>query len=305
MARVVSLIASSTEIVCALGCARQLVGISHECDFPPEVLHLPRCTATKFPTDGTSYDIDQRVRAIVAEGLSVYRVDAERLRALRPDVIITQTQCEVCAVSPRDLEAAACTWMDPPPRIISLHPDRLSDIWDDIRRAARGLQVLSFGETLIAELRARMETIAGRAARLRERPRVAYIEWIDPLMAGGNWMPELIAMAGGVNLFGEAGCHSPGLAWEAFCAGNPDVIVIAPCGFDMARSQHELPILMERPEWLALRAVQSGCVFVADGNQFFNRPGPRVVESLEVLAEILHPQHFHFGHEGTGWQRVG
>lgn len=304
MTRIVSLIASSTEMVCALGCADQLVGISHECDYPPKILHLPRCTATKFRTDGTSYDIDQRVKAILQEGLSVYRVDAELLNRLRPDVIITQTQCEVCAVSPKDLAAAACAFVTSQPQIISLHPDQLSDIWEDIRRVARGLHIEARGETLIAQQQARMQAIAAKTARVSQRPTVVYIEWIDPLMAGGNWMPELIAMAGGENLFGTAGRHSPWLTWEELCAKDPDIIVIAPCGFDIARSRQEMPVLTARAEWRTLRAVQQRRVFIADGNQFFNRPGPRVVESLEILAELFHPQDFTFGHEGTGWQRA-
>ncbi len=304
MQRVVSLIASSTEIICALGCADQLVGISHECDYPPEILHLPRCTATKFATDGTSYDIDQRVKAIVQEGLSVYRVDAQRLQQLRPDVIVTQTQCEVCAVSPRDLQEAACALLDPSPQIVNLHPDQLNDIWEDIRRVARALHVEAHGEALIAQLHARMTAIATKSATAAHRPTVAYIEWIDPLMAGGNWMPELIAMAGGDNCFGRAGRHSPWLSWEELCATDPEVMVIAPCGFDIARSLQDLPVLMQRTEWPRLRAVQNRRVFVADGNQFFNRPGPRVVESLEILAELFHPELFQCGHEGSGWQRV-
>ncbi len=302
MQRIVSLIASATEMVCALGCADRLVGISHECDYPPSILHLPRCTSTKFRTDGTSYDIDQRVKAIVQEGLSVYRVDAALLERLQPDVIITQTQCEVCAVSPRDLEEATCGLLASHPAIISLHPDRLADIWADIRRVADGLQVHAQGEALIEQAQRRMQRIAERAADLA-RPTVAYIEWIDPLMTGGNWMPELVAMAGGDNLFGQAGRHSPWLTWEELRQADPDIIVIAPCGFDIARSIQEMPVLTRRPDWGHLRAVQGRKVFIADGNQFFNRPGPRVVESLEILVELFHPEQFQRVHEGTGWRR--
>lgn len=303
MQRVVSLIASSTEMVCALGCADRLVGISHECDYPPEILHLPRCTSTKFPVDRSSREIDQSVKAIVSQGLSVYQVDTARLRALAPDLIITQTQCEVCAVSLKDVEAAVCDLLPSRPAICSLHPNALADIWTDIRHVAAALQVAARGEVLIAHLQQRMQTIAARAATCAPKPTVAYIEWIDPLMAGGNWMPELVAMAGSVNLFGEAGRHSPWMTVEALCEKNPDVIVVAPCGFDIARSLQELPVLTARPEWAQLAAVQNGRVFVADGNQYFNRPGPRVVESLEILAEICHPAIFRFGHEGRGFVR--
>jgi iron complex transport system substrate-binding protein len=311
--RVVSLIASATEIVCALGCEDRLVGRSHECDFPPSVKRLPVCTTPKF-ADGTSYEIDERVKAILQEGLSVYRVDGAKLRDLRPDVIVTQSHCEVCAVSERDVEEAVCTWLDSRPLIVSLAPNQLNDVWAGFQQAAEALQVAAHGQALVARLEEHMEQIANNASNL-PRPTVAYIEWIDPLMAGGNWMPELIAMAGGVNLFGEAGKHSPWMTWEELRRADPEVIFIAPCGFDIARTRQEMPALVSKPGWNELRAVRDRRVYLADGNQYFNRPGPRLVESLEILAEVLHPSQslrplsgrgrgegFHFGHEGTGWQ---
>ncbi len=148
-----------------------------------------------------------------------------------------------------------------------------------------------------------MDAVADRARALPQRPTVAYVEWIDPLMAGGNWMPELVDMAGGINLFGEAGRHSPWMTWEDLRAVDPEVIVIAPCGFDIARTREDMPVLTAKDGWPELRAVRSGRVYLLDGNQYFNRPGPRLVESLEILAEILHPQSFRFGHEGPGWER--
>ena len=157
--------------------------------------------------------------------------------------------------------------------------------------------------TLVAELRARIDRVRADAAGL-ERPTVACIEWIDPLMAAGNWMPTLVERAGGTSLFGEAGKHSPFMTWDELLARDPEVIVTLPCGFDIARTRAELPALTSRPEWRTLRAVRTGRVFVTDGNQYFNRPGPRLVESLEILAEILHPERFRFGHEGTGWIRI-
>jgi iron complex transport system substrate-binding protein len=207
--RVVSLIASATEIVCALGARDRLVGRSHECDFPEDVTLLPVLTSPKFPVNGSSYEIDQRVKAILQEGLSVYRVDAEKLKALRPHVIVTQDHCEACAVSLKDVELALCDWSGSAAKIVSLRPDRLADIWQDIRQVARALGRESKGESVVAELRARMQAIAEVSATARYRPRVASIEWIDPLMAGGNWMPELVELAGGENLFGQAGQHSP------------------------------------------------------------------------------------------------
>ncbi len=302
--RVISLLASATEIVCALGFADRLVGRSHECDFPDEVRRLPVVTEPKFLTQGTSAEIDRRVKDLLERALSVYRVDALRLRALRPDVIVTQSQCEVCAVTLSEVEQAVSDWLEARPRIVSLEPTGLADLWTDIARVADALGVPERGAALVESLQERMAAIAERAGGLAGRPSVASIEWIDPLMAAGNWMPELVEKAGGVSLFGEAGKHSPGMRWEALVRADPEVIVVLPCGFDMARTRAEMPALTGRPDWRELRAVRAGRVFLTDGNQYFNRPGPRLVESLEILAEILHPEAFHLGHEGTGWERL-
>src|SRR6185437_2370121 len=196
--RVVSLIASATEIVCALGARDLLVGRSHECDFPPDITRLPTLTEPKFPVSGTSYDIDARVKAILQEGLSVYRVDAEKLEALRPDIIVTQDHCEVCAVSLKDVEAALGAWSGRRVEIVSLKPDSLADIWEDIAKVARALGRERQGECLVKQLKARMASIAEQSSEARTRPRTVVIEWIDPLMAGGNWMPELV---------GDGGCR--------------------------------------------------------------------------------------------------
>ena len=302
--RVVSLIASATETVCALGCEERLVGRSHECDVPESVQRLPACSAPRLDADRPSRDIDRSVRTILEQALSVYRVDAEYLRALGPDLIITQTLCEVCAVSLRDVEEALAAWTGSRPVLLALNPMRLQDVWDDVGRVAGALGVAERGRTLRADLERKTRDVAARAARIAARPRVACIEWIDPLMAGGNWMPELVALAGGVNLFGEAGRHSPTMRWDDLVASDPDVIVVLPCGFDLERTAREALSLRERPEWTALRAARAGDVFIADGHLFFNRPGPRLVESLEILAEILHPSEFDYGHEGSGWRRL-
>ena len=305
MQRVVSLIASSTEIVCALGCEDRLVGRSHECDFPPSVRRFLVCTEPAFDTSGSSAEIDRRVKAALRDALSVYRVHADVLRELRPDLILTQSQCEVCAVSLADVERSLGSWLGKRPRVVSLEPNALADVWTDVERVAAALGVEDRGAALVTDLRQRMERIAERAAALSDRPTVACVEWLDPLMAAGNWVPELVAMAGGVNLFGEAGKHSPWLTWEELVTADPDVIVLLPCGFDIPRTRSELHLLTDRPEWPGLRTAQTGRVYVVDGNQYFNRPGPRLVESLEILAEIMHPNAFRFGHEGTGWDRVG
>src|ERR1044072_1585999 len=277
--RIVSLIASSTDIVCALGMQDYLVGRSHECDFPAAVKTLPICTTPKFNIEGSSYEIDQRVKAVLQEALSVYRVDAELLERLQPTHIITQAQCEVCAVSLKDVEQAVCEFTSSRPQVVSLEPNALADIWVDIQKVADALHIAERGKSFITEAKARMGEITDRAQTFAARPRVACIEWIEPLMAAGNWMPELVDLAGGVNLFGEAGKHSPWMTWEALVAEDPDIIVVTPCGFDIACTLEEMHLLTAKPEWRNLQAVQHNKIFVADGNQYFNRPGPRVVES--------------------------
>jgi iron complex transport system substrate-binding protein len=302
MPRVASLLASATEIVCALGCRDDLIARSHECDHPPDVRELPVLTEPKIDVHASSAAIDREIRALVEEALSVYRVDADRLRALRPDVIVTQTQCEVCAVSLGDVERALAAWTGERPRVVSLEPNALGEVWEDVRRVAGALGVEARGEDLVARLQDRIEAVSREARARPERPRVACVEWIEPLMAAGNWVPELVGLAGGVNLFGEAGRHSPWLAWEELAAADPDVIVVLPCGFDVARARSEIGPLAERPGWSGLAAVRAGRVVLADGVAYFNRSGPRLVESLEILAEILHPGGIDHGWRGRGWE---
>jgi len=298
--RTVSLIASATEIVCALGARGRLVGRSHECDFPADVAALPALTAPKFKVEGTSAEIDARVREIVRDGLSVYRVDGEALKALAPDVIVTQDHCEVCAVSLSDVEAATCTWTGRPVEIVSLRPDCMADVYADMGRVARALGVADAGSRLVGEMQARLGAVQARVAG-RARPRVAFIEWVEPLMAGGNWMPELIEIAGGHNLFGEAGKHSDWMQWGELIAADPEVIVVGPCGYGLARCLQELPLLQAKPGWASLAAVRHGRVFFADGNAYFNRPGPRLADSAEILAEMIHPEVAVKKREGTAW----
>lgn len=302
--RIGSLIPSSTEIVCALGMEDLLVTRSHECDFPDSVRRLPVCTEPKFNPEGSSYEIDQRVKAILHQALSVYRVHGDVLKELQPEVIITQAQCEVCAVSLREVEEVVGQWLGARPRIISLEPGMLSDVWAGIVQVAEALGVPERGTELVKNLKQRVFAIAAIARTLPPGPTVACIEWIDPLMAAGNWMPELVEMAGGVNLFGEAGKHSAWMTWEEVVQRDPNVIVVLPCGFDIKRTREEMPALTRRPEWSCLQAVRGRRVYLTDGNQYFNRPGPRLVESLEILAEILHPEAFRFRHEGSGWEHL-
>jgi iron complex transport system substrate-binding protein len=298
--RIISLLPSATEVVAALGFVENLVGRSHECDFPPGVEKLPICSSTKIPVHGTSYEIDERVKEIVAEGLSVYRVNVDRLRELQPDLILTQTQCAVCAVTPRDLEDALCAWTGARPAMLSLEPNNLADVWNDIRRVGEALGVPRAGD-LIDSLNQRLVNLRDRSNAASSRPTVAAIEWLGPLMAGGNWMPELIEIAGGRSLFARAGEHSNWLDWASLIEADPEVILLVPCGFKIAQTIRDLNLLTENPAWANLRAVRQRQVYLIDGHHFFNRPGPRLVESAEIMAEILHPDLFDFGHRGTGW----
>ncbi len=294
---VVSLIASATETLHALGLGATQGGRSHECDWPDDVRDLPALTWPKFKVEGSSRDIDQSVRALVEKGLSIYEVDADALKTLAPDVILTQDQCEVCAVSLADVERAVKTWTECRADVVSLRPHTLADIYRDIARIADVVGAPEAAESLNAELKARLSRIAADVAG-RPRPKLAFIEWIDPPMSCGHWMPELIEIAGGVSAFGEAGARSPWISLDDLVAADPDVILVAPCGYDIAKTRTEMAVLDQNPMWLQLRGVREGRVFVSDGNAYFNRPGPRLVESAEIVAEILHPGVARYGHEG-------
>lgn len=299
--RVISLIASATEILHGLGAGSMQVARSHECDFPPSVLSLPQLTRTKFKVHGaSSAEIDRSVKGLLEQGLAVYEVDAEALRALSPDIILTQDQCEVCAVSLADVEKALCSWTDSRARIVSLRPHTLTDVYTDIESVARAIGRPESGRQLVATMQRRLAAIAS-AVEGRRRPRLVFVEWIDPPMSGGHWMPELIALAGGSSLFGVNGMNSPWITWEQVAALDPDVILVAPCGYDIATSLPEMEGLRRHPVFSRLRALREGRVYVADGNAFFNRPGPRLVDSAEILAEILHPAVHSYGHRGKSY----
>ncbi|MDJ0864979.1 MAG: cobalamin-binding protein [Myxococcota bacterium] len=299
--RILSLLPSTTEIAAALGLGDRLVGRSHECDVPAEVTRLPVVTEPKLDVRAPSAAIDASVKALVRDGLSVYRVDAERVRALAPDVILTQTQCEVCAVTPSDLDEALRAWTGRAPRLVPVHPDTLDDVLDDYVRVAEGCGVVERGEALRAGQREQLDAIRDQAAG-GVPATVACLEWIDPIMGAGTWIPELVARAGGRAVLGRAGADAAWSSLDELASADPDVIVIAPCGFDLARTRAELPALVEQPGWQTLRAVRAGRVVLADGFLHFSRPGPRIAESLEVLAEVLHPDRFDFGHRGRSWE---
>jgi len=289
--RIVSLLPSSTEIVCALGLRGRLVGVSHECDYPPGMIGLPILTSPKLDPKASSGAIDMRIREIVQEGLSIYHIDTEVLQSLRPDLIITQDQCEVCAVSLPEVEKAVCCFLTLTVQVVSLRPQRLSDIWADIHRVAEATGRDADAEELLKNLKRRLWKLEQKTRHL-PRPRVACLEWLDPLIAAGNWIPELVQIAGGEYAFAAVGEHSPKITWETLSEYRPDVIILMPCGFKIPQTRAGLPSLTGHPQWQMLSAVQKNKVFIVDGNAYLNRPGPRIVASAEILAEILHPEEY-------------
>ena len=305
MARIVSLIPSATEIVCALGCEDQLVGRSHECDFPLSVQHLPVCTTPQFNPIGTSREIDHRVKTLLTEAVSLYQVDRNQVKSLRPDLIFTQAQCDVCAVNLKEVEEALCGVLGNSTALVSLAPNHLNDVWQDVQTVADALGMPDRGRDVVRQVHARIKAISDVTGKQTLYPTVGCLEWLDPFMASANWMPELVGLAGGRNLFGSAGEQAPWIDWDMVREHDPDVLLLLPCGFPIERTLQEMALLTGRPGWATLTAVRMNRVFVTDGNQYFNRPGPRLVDSLEILAEILHPSLFLFGHEGIGWVRWG
>jgi iron complex transport system substrate-binding protein len=288
--RIASLLPSATEIVCALGAARELVGRSHECDYPPGLEHVPILTSSRIGALPSSRAIDAAVRDIVKDALAIYDIDGVRLDEARPDVIVTQDLCDVCAVSLDDVRAAVARLVGADVRIVNLHPTRLDDIWGDIARVGDAIGRSEAASSFVASSKARVAAVEARAEGTT-RPAVLSIEWIDPVMIGGLWMPELITLAGGTPLVTKPGQHAPTLDDEQLAHLDPDVVVVKPCGFSLERTLEELDVLaskLPRP-W---RAVKEGRVFVTDGNAFFNRPGPRIVESLEIMAACVHPERF-------------
>ena len=291
--RVASLLPAATEIVCALGAEADLVGISHECDFPETVRRLPALTRARVRPVGASRDIDREIRLVLQDALAVYEIELARLEAARPDVIVTQDLCDVCAVSFSDVCAATAALVHQEVRIVNLHPTRFDDIWADIARVADALGRTAEGAAVVRGLQARASAITTRSSGRGERPRVVAVEWLDPVMLGGMWMPELIERGGGIPLVTRPGDHAPTLTRDALQGLAPDVVLIKPCGFPLGRTLEELPLLRASLPWESWRAVQAGRVYIADGNAYFNRPGPRIVESLEILAACLHPEAFH------------
>ncbi|MEH2112276.1 cobalamin-binding protein [Nostoc sp.] len=302
--RIVSLIPAGTETLAALGLVNAIVGRSHECDYPPEIYNRPICTQARLNSNASSSQINDEVNKLLQSALSIYEIKTDVLEQLQPTHILTQDQCDVCAVSLHEVEKAVATLVDSKPQIISLQPNILQDVWTDIERVGNifGVDSVKVLENLEARVKICHHRIQGLS--LHELPTVACIEWTDPLMIAANWIPELVNLAGGQSLFCATGQPSPVLPWETLLTTNPDVIVFMPCGFDLNRTRQEAQLLTQRPEWGKLHATEAGRVYITDGNSYFNRPGPRLVDSLEILAEILHPEIFQYGYKGTGWETL-
>jgi iron complex transport system substrate-binding protein len=302
--RIASLIPSGTEILAVLGLTDAIVGRSHECDYPKEILDRPVCTQARLNTNAASNEIHDRVNNLLQNALSIYEIKTDILEQLQPTHIVTQDQCDVCAVSLSEVEKAIASLTQTSPQIISLKPNVLDDVWRDIERVASVFKVDAV--RVLENLEARVKIVAQKTQGLSQTeklPSVACIEWIDPLMIAANWIPELVTLAGGKPLFHTTqGQPSFQLSWEQLVHSNPDVIVFMPCGFDLNRTRQEAQLLTKQPQWQDLHASKTGRVYITDGNSYFNRPGPRLVDSLETLAEILHPEIFQYGYKGKTWE---
>ena len=276
-----------------LGLEESIVGVSHECDYPAAANRLPRATFTNITADAPSGMIDQQVKELVAAGKPLYEIDLELLVDLQPDLIITQAQCDVCAVRYDDVVAAVAS--EPKlgaAQLVALNPQSLGDVMKDIRRLGIATSRTAAAAEYVSALEARIELVRSRTGTLAEsqRPLTACIEWIEPMMIAGNWTPELIELAGGRQTWAVAGRHSTYTAWEDVRSADPEVIIVMPCGFDLSRTLREAASLSELPGWSELSAVRAGQVFAVDGNALFNRSGPRLVDSLELLAALVKPE---------------
>lgn len=284
--RIISLVPNGTEILFALGAGDMVVGVSHECDFPEEARRRPVLTGSALRPGMTAAEVDGAVSAQVGSGHSLYTLDEAAIAELKPDVIVTQELCPVCAVSTEQVEGATRP-LPRCPEVVSLDPRSLADVFADIRRVGELTGRGTEATALLAELARRLEAVRSAVAG-KPRPRVLALEWLDPPFAGGHWVPEMIGLAGGIDAIAEPGSHSARLTWDQIAEADPDVVVAMPCGFDEAGAREQVASVADRPEWQSLRAVREERVHPVDANGCFSRPGPRLVEGIERLAQILH-----------------
>ncbi len=288
--RIVSLLPSATEIVCALGLEDQLVGVSGDCDWPEAVRDKPVLSQTIATEDLSSEAVDAMIHQRVHHGRSVYHMDVNQLQALAPDLILTQELCEVCAPAFSEVRGAA-QLLEGRTQLVSLEPTTLDEVLETIRLVGELTEREREAAALVSRLRARVDRVRERGERVEDVPRVLCLEWLDPLYAAGHWVPELVELAG-AQTYGEAGAPSFPLDGDELARFNPEAIVLMPCGFDPQRTAGELEVLTAHEAWDELSAVKRGRVFLTHGSFYFSRPGPRVVTGLEILAKALHPEHF-------------
>ena len=302
--RIVSLLPSATDIVCKLGFEDHLVARSHECDYSEYIRNLPVVTEPKVGPSNTSREIDRSVKTILESGLSLFEVDAEKLAEIDPDIIITQDHCEACAVSFEDVRDAYHRFSNGDAEILSLSPTDLNEIFKSIQTVGEVLEAADRARHLLDEIKQRLDIIHRTAIGEPEK-QVLSIEWLDPVMTGGNWIPELIEIAGGIPLLAEPGTHSPFVNWIEILEADPDTILLMPCGYEIEKTVSEMDTLAKNETWNQLSAVKNGQVYVLDGNKYFNRPGPAIYESARILGEILHPDLFKPKHRFSGWIEAG
>jgi iron complex transport system substrate-binding protein len=303
--KICSLLPSATEIVFALGLGDRLVGVTHECDFPPEANRLPVITRSSLPHGTqTSREIDQHISGARHAGSSIYALDQGLLERVDPDLILTQELCDVCAVS-YDVVTDAVRRLDGPRQVLSLQPTSLDGILAAIAQVGDAAGVPERAARVVTGLRQQIETIANAAKAAARRPSVLALEWLDPPYISGHWVPEMVRLAGGRHALGGEGWPSARVAWGRIAEYDPEVVVLMPCGFDLERAVAELAAMELPPEWCGLRAVRSGEVYAVNGSAYFNRPGPRIVDGLQILAEILQPALFPPTFAGPAWRRAG
>jgi iron complex transport system substrate-binding protein len=301
--RIVSLLPSATEILYALGVGDQVVGITHECDFPPEVHGKPALIKPRVDPTAAPAEIDRQVSELVARGESIYAVDADLLASLAPDLIVTQDLCHVCAASPDDLATALSRFSDPP-RVLTLTPHSLDDVWQDIVRAGEATNTRPRAQELAAELKEKVQAVASSRARAATRPRVACLEWLDPIYVGGHWVPEMVAIAGGVDVLGQAGHPSFKVSADHVAQSNADVILVMLCGYDAERNAKEFKSATIPANWDNLPAIRNHRIFAVDANSHFSRPGPRLADGVQLLAHLFNPRQFQSASPTAGYVKL-
>ena len=303
-ARIVSFLPSATEMACALGLGDQLVGITHECDYPSEVEGKPVVVRNVLPIEQMSQpEIDAAVAQRMRDGLSLYQVDEKLLQELAPDIIMTQDLCQVCAPSGNEV-TEALNLLPKKPQILWLTPKSLEEIFDNLRELGGATGRLKEAEKLIAAGRVRLEKLASATRNLSHRPRVFCMEWLDPVYCSGHWMPEMVEIAGGVDALSRKGADSVRIPWDDVLEWAPEALIVTPCGFNLEKVIEQSQQLLDYSGWYELPAVREGRVYAVDANSYFARPGPRVVEGTELLAHLIHPKLFSWHGPASAYKRL-